>query len=54
VLLEAELAALRAETSDYERRAALLRPQTLDPDMIDERARLSLNVIGANDVVIIP
>lgn len=53
-VLEAELAELRAETAAYERRAALLRPQSLNPDMIDERARRSLNVIGATDVVIIP
>jgi cell division protein FtsB len=53
-VLRAELAELQAETTAYERRAALLRPQSLDPDMIDERARRSLNVIGATDVVIIP
>ena len=53
-VLAAELAELRAETAAYERRASLLRPQSLDPDMIDERARRSLNVIGATDVVIIP
>ncbi|MCC6734643.1 MAG: septum formation initiator family protein [Bauldia sp.] len=52
--LEAELAALRQETAGYERNASLLRPQTLDPDMVDERARRSLNIIGPNDVVIVP
>ena len=54
VELEAELAALRVETGDYERRAALLRPRSLDPDMIDEHARRALNMIGPNEVVIIP
>jgi cell division protein FtsB len=53
-VLQVELAALRAETNGMEQRAALLRPQSLDPDMIDERARRSLNVIGPNEVVIIP
>jgi len=53
-VLEAELAALREETAAYERRASLLRAQTLDPDMVDERARRSLNIIGPNDVVIVP
>ena len=54
VILEAELAELRAETAVYERRSSLLRREGLDPDMIDERARQSLNVIGPRDVVIIP
>ena len=53
-LLEAELAALQEETAAYERRASLLRAQTLDPDMVDERARRSLNIIGPNDVIIVP
>lgn len=52
--LEAELAALQEETADYERRASLLRAQTLDRDMVDERARRNLNVIGTNDVIIVP
>jgi cell division protein FtsB len=52
--LEAALGEVRAEANALERRAALLRPQSLDPDMIDERARQSLNVIGRNDLVIIP
>jgi len=53
-VLEAELAALQEETGAYGGRASLRRAQTLDPDMVDERARRSLNIIGPNDVIIVP
>ena len=33
-------------------RAQLLRPESLDPDMIDERARAKLNVVQADELVI--
>ena len=50
--LQAELADLNAQKNELERKAALLRPESLDPDMIDERARQSLNMLKANDFVI--
>ena len=53
-LLEEELAKLLGESRERERLAALLRPRGLDPDMIDEWARRSLNVIAPNEVVIMP
>ena len=53
-LLEGELAELWLEKDSLESRAALIRPAGLDPDMIDELARRSLNVIAPNEVVIIP
>ncbi len=37
-----------------DRRVALLRPEHIDPDMLDERARSTLNLIGPNEVVIFP
>lgn len=36
-----------------ERRVALLKPGSLDPDMLDERARRMLNYGRAGDVVIL-
>lgn len=46
-----------AEVSDVrqgmERRVALLRPDNLDPDMLEERARLMLNMGRDNEVVIL-
>lgn len=50
--LQAELADLQAQRATLERRVALLRPSSLDPDMIDERARLNLNVLHPDEVLI--
>jgi cell division protein FtsB len=41
--LSDELAALRAERANWERRVALLQSQSIDADMLDERARALLN-----------
>jgi cell division protein FtsB len=51
--LEKELAKLMAERQELERRVALLRPESLDPDMIDERARASLNVVQPQELAIL-
>jgi cell division protein FtsB len=50
--LEAELATARAERRRLESRVALMRPESLDRDMIDERAREALNMADAKDIVI--
>ena len=50
--LEAELAAARAEREQMESHVALMRPESLDRDMIDERAREALNMADAKDIVI--
>ena len=50
---KAEFDALRAERAALDRRVSLLRPEHLDPDMLDERARATLNYAGPNDVVIL-
>ena len=46
---EAELAAERAT---LERRVALLRPESLDRDMLEERARAVLNLAHPDERVI--
>ena len=48
----ATLAALDVEKETLERRVGLLKPEHLDPDMLDERARATLNLVGPNEVVI--
>jgi cell division protein FtsB len=53
VALQSELDTLMAEKSGLQRRAAMLRPATLDSDMLDEQARRSLNIIRPNEVVIL-
>ena len=51
--LEKELSQLMAKRRELERRVALLRPESLDPDMIDERARASLNVVQPQELAIL-
>ena len=50
--LETELAAAKAGRQRMERHVALMRPESLDRDMIDERAREALNMADAKDLVI--
>jgi cell division protein FtsB len=52
VVLEKELAKLKVERQSLAARTQLLRPESLDPDMIDERARAKLNVAQADELVI--
>lgn len=47
--VEAELAAERAT---LEQRVALLRPDSLDPDLLAERARVMLNLAHADELII--
>ena len=49
--LTGELAALEAERLIWERRVSLLRSESLDPDMLDERARALLDCADPNDLV---
>ncbi len=50
--LEADLKKARAERRRLEGHVALMRPESLDRDMIDERAREALNMANAKDIVI--
>jgi cell division protein FtsB len=50
--LEQELTDLRRERAALENHVSLLRPESLDPDMLEERARVLLNVAHPNDIVI--
>lgn len=49
---EATLAETEATKRIWERRVAALRSQSLDPDMIDERARALLHMAWPDDVVV--
>jgi cell division protein FtsB len=51
--LEKELTHLTAEREELQRRVMLLRPESLDPDMIDERARESLNLVQPQELAIL-
>jgi cell division protein FtsB len=43
---------LAAERATLERRVALLKPDSLDPDLLEERARVMLNLAHADELVI--
>ena len=51
--LSAELDRLKVERAHWERRVALLRSDNLDPDMLDESARLLLDYVGPNDLTML-
>jgi cell division protein FtsB len=50
--LEQDIAETRAERERIGHLVALLRPESLDRDMLDERARHALNLVGPKDLVI--
>jgi cell division protein FtsB len=47
-----ELASLKAERANWERRVALLKPESIDPDMLDERARVLLNYADPRELTL--
>ena len=50
-VLAGELAGLREVKGRLERDVSLLRPENLDPDMLDERARAILNLAHQDDLI---
>ncbi len=48
-----ELAAIQKQRTDFETRVSLLRPESVDPDMLDEMARSTLDVAGPNDLIVL-
>jgi cell division protein FtsB len=49
--LTSELARLRRERAEGEQRVSLLRSESVDPDMLDERARYQLDYVNPHDLV---
>ena len=47
-----DLETLRAKRITLESRVSNLRPDHLDPDLLDERIRATLNLVSPDDVVI--
>ncbi len=50
--LTVELRGLQVERAQWERRINLLRPDDIDPDMLDERARELLDYADPRDLVL--
>jgi cell division protein FtsB len=51
-VLTAELAALKLERQRWEHRVSLLRSDAIDPDLLDERARVVLDYADPRDLVL--
>ncbi len=49
---DAQLSLVTAEKQALERRVALLRPQSLDSDMLAERAQLMLGAVRGDDLIV--
>lgn len=50
--LQAKLTGIRDERQVLERKVTLMRPQSIDPDMLDELARSTLDFGKQNDLII--
>jgi cell division protein FtsB len=50
--LSGELATLKAERASWDRRVSLLKPESIDRDMLDERARSLLNYADPRDLTL--
>lgn len=51
--MQQELAQAKAERALWDRRVALLRSDRLDPDMLDERARVLLGLADPRDLTLL-
>ncbi len=50
--LDFQSAELDARRKSLEHRVSLLRPDSIDPDMLDEMVRSQLELVGENDLVV--
>jgi cell division protein FtsB len=48
-----ELDALKAERAEWEQRVSLMRPDRIDPDMLEERGRALLDYVDPRDVTLL-
>ena len=51
IALTSELARLKQERTEGEKRVSLLRSDRVDPDMLDERARFDLGYANPHDLI---
>lgn len=51
--LSLELKHVKAEHDQWQRRVSLMRSDSLDPDMVEERARALLGYVDPRDVVVL-
>ena len=51
-LAQSDVARLQVERTQLAHRAALLRPESLDLDLLEERARFVLNLVREDEIVL--
>jgi cell division protein FtsB len=51
--LSDELARLKRDRMEWQRRVALLKSESIDPDMLDERARAVLNYLEPRELTLV-
>lgn len=51
-LRQSDLDRITAERTALERRVNLLKPESIDPDLLEERARDTLGLTGPNELVL--
>ena len=51
--LTGDLAAIQKQRTSFEQRVSLLRPESVDPDMLDEMARTTLDVAATNELIVL-
>jgi cell division protein FtsB len=51
--IKEELDALKSERAEWEQRVSLLRPDRIDPDMLEERGRALLDYVDPRDVTLL-
>ena len=50
--MSSKLAALKAERAGWEHRVRLLKPENIDPDLLDERARALLGYADPRELIL--
>jgi cell division protein FtsB len=53
VQLQAQLDGLKKEQAALDKKLALLRPESVDPDMVDELVRANLGLVQGGDLIVI-
>jgi cell division protein FtsB len=51
-VLTKELHDITTQRKTIETRVALMRPESIDPDLLDELARRDLNMVKQNDIIV--
>ncbi len=51
-VLDAKYQDIKSKREAFERKVSLLRPESIDPDLLDELARSTLEVAKPNDLVV--